>query len=768
MGSRSPDLSFVRAIEEAEASALRSPMANAAGSGLMEENTGLKRGCPSKEDIGDKENICEVSQDTLYVPKFRKEVALQMKKAKRVGGCNLRKSLAWNPAFLTEEGVLNTLELSVLSGSLAGSNENAILEIDGEMSPSVGFQKSGDKSVLCSVEESNGRKVYAKSGMKNVKDQKLFSTPEVSFQEEKQAQSLRKINSGRSITRSLPLSPAMKSQKSVRNANATNSASKIPKFMPIKFQASSLPVPSTNTSSTTKCSSKLNQCNASVNAEKSFGTKGFPSNLKKELPSSKPLAHDVVKDVEPKVGSKIIPDSFESVEVHGRTNSVGSGKVFPLCAQYGQRVSGALPPPAHVKPSALRMPSPSLGFFSQGKVSPFGNHSQRNIKNTSSGIPPLRKPISLKLIDDPRIIHASAEQQSNNATATTKSCAGTAINGSIQRSSAANFTPCSAATVNIHPSVSKSSQTQFIRASEGYSCHSSGDELSKSGYLLVDNDNKVQSQLLEKNDRGRDDYETTIKETETVKQSLKVNFSPITEADGNEISSTHISSELCSLKDLYEEKSKQLAEDGLENSLTKNSPVETKETEASSKDIQSAKNYDSIIRVGSQSGAGNVEIASSVETGSSLTWSKEQTAGADNRSLMSDHSLGQEKVVPVESSTSEVIQPNLPEDRNNSISLEAEGASMPEDTEMDKSRVKAVLLKHQSHVVPFSDEWLAAVEAFGEEILELKTGPVQNSPTDKTLPEPSPWSPVKRKALDIGPFDCTKYSKNLSSSDTAE
>nr|CAD1817568.1 unnamed protein product [Ananas comosus var. bracteatus] len=718
MGSRSPDLPFVRAIEEAEASALRSPMANAAGSGLMEENTGLKRGCPSKEDIGDKENICEVSQDTLYVPKFRKEVALQMKKAKRVGGCNLRKSLAWNPAFLTEEGVLNTLELSVLSGSLAGSNENAILEIDGEMSPSVGFQKSGDKSVLCSVEESNGRKVYAKSGMKNVKDQKLFSTPEVSFQEEKQAQSLRKINSGRNITRSLPLSPAMKSYPfRVRNANATNSASKIPKFMPIKFQASSLPVTSTNTSSTTKCSSKLNQCNASVNAEKSFGTKAFPSNLKKELPSSKPSAHDVVKDVEPKVGSKIIPDSFESVEVHGRTNSVGSGKVFPSCAQYGQRVSGALPPPAHVKPSALRMPSPSLGFFSQGKVSPFGNHSQRNIKNTSSGIPPLRKPISLKLIDDPELYMLLL---SNNL---------------------------------IMPLLQQS-LVLVLQLMEAY---------------RVDNDNKVQSRLLEKNDRGRDDYEITIEETETVKQSLKVNFSPITEADGNEISSTHILSELCSLKDLYEEKSKQLAEDGLENGLTKNSPVETKETEALSKDIQSAKNYDSIIRVGSQSGAGNVEIASSVETGSYLTWSKEQTTGADNRSLMSDHSLRQEKVVPVESSTSEVIQPNLPKDRNNSIFLKAEGASMPDrDTEMDKSRVKAVLLKHQSHVVPFSDEWLAAVEAFGEEILELKTGPVQNSPTDKTLPEPSPWSPVKRKALDIGPFDCTKYSKNLSSSDTAE
>ncbi|XP_074357262.1 uncharacterized protein LOC141696988 isoform X3 [Apium graveolens] len=58
--------------------------------------------------------------------------------------------------------------------------------------------------------------------------------------------------------------------------------------------------------------------------------------------------------------------------------------------------------------------------------------------------------------------------------------------------------------------------------------------------------------------------------------------------------------------------------------------------------------------------------------------------------------------------------------------------------------------------VPFSDEWLAAIEAAGEDILTKKSGAVQNSPPEKSLPEPSPWSPVKRKTNEIGPFDCTK------------
>ncbi|XP_052185738.1 uncharacterized protein LOC127797167 [Diospyros lotus] len=63
------------------------------------------------------------------------------------------------------------------------------------------------------------------------------------------------------------------------------------------------------------------------------------------------------------------------------------------------------------------------------------------------------------------------------------------------------------------------------------------------------------------------------------------------------------------------------------------------------------------------------------------------------------------------------------------------------------------------NAVPFSDEWLAAMEAAGEEILAMKRGAVQNSPTDKSVqPEPGPWSPVKRKQNQIGPFDCTKFT----------
>ncbi|KAL2471249.1 Uncharacterized protein Adt_39385 [Abeliophyllum distichum] len=68
--------------------------------------------------------------------------------------------------------------------------------------------------------------------------------------------------------------------------------------------------------------------------------------------------------------------------------------------------------------------------------------------------------------------------------------------------------------------------------------------------------------------------------------------------------------------------------------------------------------------------------------------------------------------------------------------------------------------------VPFSDEWLAAIEAAGEDILTMKSGAVQNSPPDKSLPEPNPWSPVKRKANQIGPFDCTKFT-NISPSDSS-
>ncbi|KAK4408542.1 hypothetical protein Sango_0435200 [Sesamum angolense] len=90
-------------------------------------------------------------------------------------------------------------------------------------------------------------------------------------------------------------------------------------------------------------------------------------------------------------------------------------------------------------------------------------------------------------------------------------------------------------------------------------------------------------------------------------------------------------------------------------------------------------------------------------------------------------------------------------------------ASPPNNKDEDGLKEKSFSLILPQNAIPFSDEWLAAIEAAGEDILTRKSGAVQNSPPDKSLPEPSPWSPVKRKNNQIGPFDCTKFTNILPS-----
>lgn len=72
----------------------------------------------------------------------------------------------------------------------------------------------------------------------------------------------------------------------------------------------------------------------------------------------------------------------------------------------------------------------------------------------------------------------------------------------------------------------------------------------------------------------------------------------------------------------------------------------------------------------------------------------------------------------------------------------------------------------QKSADPFSEEWISALENVGEEWLQMKRGPVQHSPPDKVVPQPGPWSPVRRHSQQIGPFDCTKYT-NIPGSDGA-
>ncbi|CAI9770845.1 unnamed protein product [Fraxinus pennsylvanica] len=99
-------------------------------------------------------------------------------------------------------------------------------------------------------------------------------------------------------------------------------------------------------------------------------------------------------------------------------------------------------------------------------------------------------------------------------------------------------------------------------------------------------------------------------------------------------------------------------------------------------------------------------------------------------------------------------------------SVEDKAAFAPINKFGDGLKKKSRTFVPPQNAVPFSDEWLAAIEAAGEDILTMKSGTVQHSPPDKSLPEPNPWSPVKRKTNHIGPFDCTKFT-NISPSDSS-
>ncbi|KAK6235356.1 hypothetical protein SCA6_010693 [Theobroma cacao] len=93
------------------------------------------------------------------------------------------------------------------------------------------------------------------------------------------------------------------------------------------------------------------------------------------------------------------------------------------------------------------------------------------------------------------------------------------------------------------------------------------------------------------------------------------------------------------------------------------------------------------------------------------------------------------------------------------IPVEAKGRTTSNEKTGNEKKQDASEVKPPPNAVPFSDEWLAAFEAAGEEILTMKSGAVQHSPKDKSLPEPGPWSPVRRKNNQgIGPFDCTKFT----------
>ncbi|KAB2021284.1 hypothetical protein ES319_D07G128600v1 [Gossypium barbadense] len=141
------------------------------------------------------------------------------------------------------------------------------------------------------------------------------------------------------------------------------------------------------------------------------------------------------------------------------------------------------------------------------------------------------------------------------------------------------------------------------------------------------------------------------------------------------------------------------------------------------------------------SGAGN-----SCKLQAFCSLDEEPTSSINTSHISSNGSLLQEEVNRLEN--------DVPEESNSSaIPVEVKGTTL-----VDTKQV-APVVRPPLNAVPFSDEWLAAFESAGEEVLTMKSGAVQNSPKDKSLPEPSPWSPVRKKNNQkMGPFDCTKFT----------
>ncbi|TVU27543.1 hypothetical protein EJB05_30162 [Eragrostis curvula] len=121
---------------------------------------------------GDKENI---SEDVDH-PLLDKEVAFAAKGRKKPAGFNLRKSIAWNPAFFTEEGVLDNSELSVLTGSELMAHGTPSSGVNGIMSPLRRSGRCGNTSQLKEVAENSHGKLSAKHRCTENQGRRLFSS----------------------------------------------------------------------------------------------------------------------------------------------------------------------------------------------------------------------------------------------------------------------------------------------------------------------------------------------------------------------------------------------------------------------------------------------------------------------------------------------------------------------------------------------------------------------------------------------------------------
>ncbi|XP_066161285.1 uncharacterized protein [Oryza sativa Japonica Group] len=805
---------------------------------------------PAATGSGNKEN--NISQNRHHVldcqtPCEGKGAATSKKrKNKPAGGFNLRKSIAWNPAFFTEQGVLDNTELSMLTGSQVKATRSPASGFSSTFSPLSRFGKSSNTSVLKEVGENSRGKFPSKCLSAENKGRKLFASSKASEQDERKAPAgTQDKRSAKAVQKSIPRPPAGYKPKKVPNSSGTAQIQRIPK----KSEPSPSVVSRSRSTSSVTNVPKPTTRPATVTSERTHKVEGLPLESKTERSS-------VIKSSGPTIGKNMVPTVTAICQ---ETNGSGKCETFSPYSQDNPSSSVVAPARISAKPSALRMPSPSVGFFTQGKASvSHSDNAQRNPERCFSGnISSLVKPPRYKQPVDPKSRFHLTKQLPTNFSAASSlpvqpatrdpNVLASSLPGvedtnvrSLKQSLSESTVPYSEKSGNIN--YQEMPDDDFSLAGNGATTELSFRD-NDGGRNIMPNECSVALSV------GQDLNAICCSSIEPAEDScfLKVICSSSEPTVGRNLTTSCISSPGCTPNDLNSQSKSDNGETAvdIENSLS----GETSGTVCSSEGnnctsatdslrksdschqqnmlVQSVHCTDQMPQFDSSTGIKPSLAYSQLDSNTSLC-SEVQLTSSEGPDIDSEMELDTDDAFTVEEppllhvggecdhdyrsaecshmnlaapsprvdqkalagnltekvdtadgrteshhcSTQE-RRPILSEEQDTEDTIEfdtklssSEGASSIERIKsVGKSRTNTISKDHLKNLVPFTEEWLAVMEAFGEEVLEQKTGAVQNSPTDKAAPEPSPWSPVKRKAQDVGPFDCTKYSKNVRTSD---
>ncbi|KAL6597542.1 hypothetical protein ACP70R_046982 [Stipagrostis hirtigluma subsp. patula] len=789
-------------------------------------------------DTGNKENICEDGGALLDCPAVLTEGPSYAKRKKKPAGFNLRKSIAWNPAFFTEDGVLDNSELSVLTGSQLMANGSPSSGVSGIMSPACRPGRYGNTCLPKEIAIKSSGKLTAKCRSTENQGRKLFSSAKTSIRDERKESAGAQSSSARSIPKCIPRVPAGSTYpyqvlgrsgqalcfilqnswvdytpKKVQNIASTTQMPRTPK-------KSSLPTVPRSTPPVTTVS-KSNKKLASVNSEQIHRIPGLPPKPRVNSISSGPTPEKGVPAVAAKCDEANGSAKCKSFQPHQQ--------ISPSSSVGGTALTFA-------KPSALRAPSPSIGFFSQEKAHVSHDAAaKRNLGRCFAGnISSLVKPPKYKQLEDLKGgLHLTKPLSTNHTTASnllvlpvTRESNRNTLVGSEKESLSKVSTPYSAKSANANNK--ERPEADCLLAGSGATTQPSSSEKNggaRNGVPIVHKD------------EGRD-FTKEIEPTEnscSLKAICPSTIEPVADSClfkvicssdkpivGSKLSPSRISSEVHTPNDLNVQSKSDSglrAAIDLENSYVgKTAPaVSLSEGDGCIPGPELLRDFDSCDNQNNEVSTlmESVESTICADQEPCCSSSRDETpALADCNSDLNDSLCNEAKPTSTEepntdsdmeletndalslkeapllhvvcehnhnfrSTECSPMKPEAPPtcverlhvssvdlnmgekmviDTNKLSALES-ASHIKKNKAVDRPRTNTILKDHLKHLVPFTEEWLAVMEACGQGVLEQKTGAVQNSPPDKTAPEPSPWSPVKRKAQDVGPFDCTKYSK---------